>query len=413
MKIKVNALGEFNALAHDGSRQAAQSLGQLTGIHPIAEATSIDLVRHRDIVAELHDREFVAISSKFSGGIDGTAILVFDEPGARTLAKSLSGGSEGQTDLEPRLTEIGNIMLSGFLDGWADYLQRGIDQAPPTYHRGTGRELLPDSMTDETTSRQSLTINTMFETSDAVVETAAYIKLQEDSLATVLGEAAPHDAVPIPLDKLQLFSEMAARGGDTAGDNLSMMAGIETAVNISRMSFLQIEQIVPRLGDERHVGVVSELTGLPSGYMMVLFDEPSAAAIAEAMGAGPVDGEFEQIHRSAVQEIGNIMISGFVDGWANVLDTSNQHTPPEFVHDFASAIADPIVIDLATAQEHVFAFDTLIQTTDDTVSCQLLALPEADELATALTELPGGQFSPDVAAQMDADPQSVFGDTGN
>lgn len=413
MKIKVNALGEFNALAHDGSRRAAQSLGQLTGIRPTAEATSIDLIRHRDIVADLHDQESVAVSSEFSGGIDGTAVLVFDEPGARTLAKSLPGGSEGPTDLEPRLTEVGNIMLSGFLDGWADYLQRGIDQAPPTYHRGTGRELLPDSMRDDTPSRQSLTVNTTFETEDAVVETAAYIKLREDSLATVLGEAAPHDAVPIPLNKLQLFSEMAAHGGSTAGDNLSMMAGIETAVNISRMSFLRVEQIVPRLGDERHVGVVSELTGLPSGYMMVLFDEPSAAAIADAMGAGPVDDAFTRMHRSAIQEIGNIMISGFVDGWANVLDTSNQHTPPEFVHGFASAIADPIVIDLATTREHAFVFDTLVQTADDAVSCQLLALPEADELATALTELPVDRFSPDVAAQMDADPQSVFGDAGN
>jgi chemotaxis protein CheY-P-specific phosphatase CheC len=408
MKIEVNALGQFNQLAHDGSKQAAESLGQLTGVQPTVEATSIDLLRRRDIVADLHQQELVGVSSEFAGGIAGTALLVFNKTGARTLAKSLPGNVDGEVGLEPRLTEIGNIMLSGFIDGWADYLGQSIEQQPPTYLSGNGADIIPDTSPLNQTSDQVLTINSTFETPNAVVKTTAYVFLQQAAFEEMLGDQLTGDSVPIPLNKLQVFSQMAAKGGDTAGDNITMMTGIETTVSISRMSFLRVEQVGPRLGDTHQVGVVAELTGLPTGFILILFDEPSAETIAEAMGAGQVADEFEPMHESAIEEIGNIMISGFVDGWANVLGTSNQHTPPEFVHDFASAIVDPIVADLATTQEYVFGFDTLIQTTEEAVNCQILALPRAAELKEALDELSVEELSADVEAEMEADPESLF-----
>lgn len=408
MKIEVDALGQFNQLAHDGSKQAAQSLGQLTAVQPTVEATSIDLLRRRDIVADLHNQELVGISSDFSGGIAGTALLIFNMTGAKTLAKSLPGDNNGEIGLEPRLTEVGNIMLSGFIDGWADYLNQSIDQRPPTYLTGDGTDVIPESLPLNETSNQVLTINSTFETANAVVETTAYIFLQEASFKRLLDNQLSSESTPIPLDKLQAFSQMAAKGGDTAGDNITTMTGIETTVTISRMSFLPVEQIGPRLGDEQHVGVVAELTGLPTGYILILFDEASGETIAEAMGTGEVTNGFEELHKSAIEEIGNIMISGFVDGWANVLGTSNQHTPPEFVHDFASAIVDPIMLDLATTQEYVFGFDTLIQTTSEPVKCQILALPRAEELKQALNELSISELSADVEAKMKADPQSLF-----
>ncbi|ELZ50494.1 CheA histidine kinase [Halorubrum coriense DSM 10284] len=299
-------------------------------------------------------------------------------------------------------------MLSGFIDGWADYLNQSIDQRPPTYLTGDGADVIPDALPLNETSNQVLTINSTFETTNAVVETTAYIFLQEASFKRILDNQLSSESTPIPLDKLQAFSQMAAKGGDTAGDNITTMTGIETTVTISRMSFLPIEQIGPRLGDEQHVGVVAELTGLPTGYILILFDEASGETIAEAMGTGEVTDGFEELHKSAIEEIGNIMISGFVDGWANVLSTSNQHTPPEFVHDFASAIVDPIMLDFATTQEYVFGFDTLIQTTSEPVQCQILALPRAEELKQALDELSISELSADVEAKMKADPKSLF-----
>jgi len=408
MRVKVNTLGRFNKLAQEGSKRAARSLGQLIGVQPTVEATSIDLLRHRDIVAEFLNKELIGITSEFSGGINGTALLIFDYAGAKTLAKNLPGTASGELKLESQLTEVGNIMLSGFIDGWANHLQRSIDQSPPTYLAGSGTDVVPDRIPLDERSGQVLSVNSIFETAGVAVETSVYIFLQRDSFESLLGEKLTDESTPIPLDKLQIFSQMANKGGEAAGDNITMMTDINTTVNVSRMSFLRIEQLTARLGDNRQVGVVVELTGLPSGYVLVLFDESSAGTVVEAMGAGPVNNTFEPIHQSAIEEICNIMISGFIDGWANMLGTSNQHTPPEFVHDFASAIGDPIVADLASRQEYAFMFDTLVQTTGEAVSCQILALPEEQELQRALEELSPDKLTTDIESQMYADSNSIF-----
>ena len=409
MRVAVDALGRFNRLAHEGSERAAHALGQLTGVEPAVEATSIDLLRHSDIVADFRNEELVGVATEFSGGIAGTALLVFNRAGAKTLAKSLPGDADDEPDVEPRLTEVGNILLSGFIDGWADHLRRTIDQDPPTCLTGSGTEILPERTPLDGPSEQVLTVTSVFETSALAVETSAYFFLERESFESALVEESGDQSAPVPLDKLQLFSRMAATGGATAGDNISMMTGIDTRVDISRMSFLRVEHLTAKLGDDRQVGVAVELTGLPSGYVLVLFDEPSARTVAEAMGTGPVDGAFGPMHRSAIEEICNVMISGFVDGWANVLGTSNQHTPPEFVHDFASALVDPIMLDLATEQEYAFVFDTVVQTSEEAVSCQIYALPEERELQRALDRLSPEDLSADIESRMRADPDSVFG----
>ena len=409
MRVTVDALGRFNRLAHEGSERAAHALGRLTGVEPAVEATSIDLLRHDDIVADFRNEDLVGIATEFAGGVSGTALLVFNTAGAKTLAKHLPGAADGGVNRESRLTEVGNIMLSGFIDGWADHLRCTIDQDPPAYLTGSGTEVLPERTPSDGPSGQVLTVNSVFEMSTLAVETSAYFFLQRESLASALVEDVTGQSAPVPLDRLQLFSRMAGKGGATAGDNISMMTGIDTTVDVSRMRFLRLEQLTARLGDERHVGVVVELTGLPSGYVLVLFDEPSARTVAEAMGAGPVGESFGPMHRSAIEEICNVMISGFVDGWANVLGTSNQHTPPEFLRDFASAIADPIMVDLATEQEYAFVFDTVVQTSEEAVSCQIYALPEERELRRALERLPSDDPSADVESRMRADPDSVFG----
>ena len=409
MRVEVDALGRFNQLAHEGSERAAHALGQLTGVEPAAEATSIDLLRHSDIVADFRNEDLVGIATEFSGGITGTALLVFNHAGAKTLAKSLPGGTDDGTNVEPRLTEVGNILLSGFIDGWADHLRRTIDQDPPTCLTGSGPEILPEQTPLDGPTEQVLTVTSVFETSALAVETSAFFFLERESFESALVEDFTDQSTPVPLDKLQLFSRMAGKGGATAGDNISMMTGIDTTVDISRMSFLRVEHLTAKLGDDRQVGVVVELTGLPSGYVLVLFDEPSARTVAEAMGTGPVGGSFGSMHQSAIEEICNVMISGFVDGWANVLGTSNQHTPPEFVHDFASAIVDPIMVDLATEQEYAFVFDTVVQTSEEAVSCQIYALPEEQELHRALERLSPDDLSADIESRMRADPDAIFG----
>jgi len=59
--------------------------------------------------------------------------------------------------------------------------------------------------------------------------------------------------------------------------------------------------------------------------------------LAQAMIPGERSGGsdssgFSDMERSAIQEIGNIMTSGYIDGWANVLDTTIGMGTPTFTY---------------------------------------------------------------------------------
>ncbi|MFB6196669.1 MAG: chemotaxis protein CheX, partial [Halobacteriaceae archaeon] len=301
MKVDIQTLGTFNQLAHEGAQQAAASLEQLAGIAPTVEATTIDLATQQDVIADFHGRDLVGVTIKFSDALRGQALLVFDQAGARTLAKNLPGGEPDSDDaIYGRVKEVGNILVSGFIDGWADYLDRTIDISPPSLVTGTGAEILPTGTPVLDQATQVLSFTSLLETSSAAVTASIYLFPEKESFEELIATQLVEESAPIPLEKLQIFNRMTTRGTEQASENITMMTGTETTVEVSRLSFLPIEQTVSKLDDDPYIGVVVTLDGLPSGYLLILFDEPSAGAIAEQLGTPPVDDEFKEMHQSAI-----------------------------------------------------------------------------------------------------------------
>jgi len=168
-----------------------------------------------------------------------------------------------------------------------------------------------------------------------------------------------------------------------------MMTGLDTDVDVSRLRFVPLEGVPKQVGDDRFVGVVFELKGLPSGYLVVLFDEKSAKTVASSMMPGGSDEDgIGAMTEGAIKELGNIMTSGFIDGWANVLGTSIEHTPPNFVHDMGSAIMSPVIGKLGQRQDYAFVIDSTIEIDGHQGRCDIYALPDERELARALSALP-------------------------
>jgi chemotaxis protein CheC len=73
------------------------------------------------------------------------------------------------------------------------------------------------------------------------------------------------------------------------------------------------------------------------------FDDQTAATIAEQMTGQEVDGDLNQMHQSALQEICNILTSGFIDGIANTLETTIDMETPTLERDHTDDIAEQTV----------------------------------------------------------------------
>ncbi|QPV62203.1 chemotaxis protein CheC [Halosimplex litoreum] len=404
MKVDVQSLGTFNRLAHEGAEQATASLCQMTGLDAVVDVTKITLVDRADVGDQLGDGDYVGVRFAFDGELAGETVLVFDRAGSETIVESLvPGGSDDEAMARSSVEEIGNIMMSGFIDGWADFLETTIEHSPPEYVAGDRSAMLPEPPEDAERD-QVFVFKSEIEWVGESVSFYIYMFPEYDPLADVMAKTGDTEDDAIPIDKLEVFNEMTKDGTQQAAANVEMMTGIETEAEVTRLSFAPIEDVPKQVGTDTYVGTVVEFTGIPSGFLLVLFDEASAVHIAEAMM--PVEMDAEELtdqHKAAIEELGNIMTSGFVDGWANVLQTSVEHTPPRLVHDMGRAVVDPLAAQVGQHQEHAFIIDSEMRTDDIAFGAEIHALPNETELRQALDEL-----LVERADQTEADVETIF-----
>ncbi|GAB7009662.1 chemotaxis protein CheC [Halorubrum trueperi] len=403
MRVDVRALGACNRLAEQGAGQAAGALAELTGTDLAVEVTGASVASGEDLAEAFAGRESIGVSVGLRGGLQGEAVLAFDAANVDALLSLLPGG---QSMERSAVTEVGNIALGGFLDGWANYLGTAIDMTPPRYFEADGAAVLPDgalagdgvflfeSRLDATTTDLDFSIYMLPDSErfrELIVGNAA-------PAATPGAEAAggadgagtgseKRGRTAVPYESLSTFASLAKRGSANAADNISMMTGLDTTVDVSRLRFVPLADVPAEVGVEPHAGTVFELQGEPSGYLAILFEEESAATIAAAMLPTEPDEPLGGMAENALCELGNVMTSGFIDGWANVLGTSITHSPPEFVHDIGSSTISPLVAKLSRRQDYGFVIDAAIQTEGVQTRCDVYALPDERELASALSRL--------------------------
>jgi chemotaxis protein CheC len=398
MQIDIDSLETYNTLARDGAQSAAESLSQLTGIDTHVQVTNVSLMTPGDLEYEYVGSEFSGVRIELGGALTGETLLTFDEAARSVIAGTLA--PEEPTDIRrSSIEEVGNIMTSGFIDGWADHLQTTIDISPPTFLSGSGADVLAASAAAE--DEQVFVFRSRVESAAESIDFHILFVPERDSLIEALG---PTGEESVSFEKLEVFNEMTKHGAEQAAENITTMTGLETDVEVNRMSFVPIDDVPATVGDRRYIGTVMEYTGKPSGYLAILFDQPSAEAVVDALVPMETEGEWSEMEQSAVKELGNIMTSGFIDGWANVLESSIDHSPPEFVSDMGSSIMSPIVGRMARTQEHAFLLDSMIHTDGDgAFHCEILALPDESELREVLREL-----LVERADRTQVDPSEVF-----
>ncbi|MFC6718527.1 chemotaxis protein CheC [Natrialbaceae archaeon GCM10025810] len=394
MKLDVNALGTFYRMAREGAGLAAGRLSHMTGVETQVGVTKLNFMRGKEISRDFDDGvDKVGVRVKLTGALDGHSVIVFDREAALSIVETLVSESDAEEFDEMNrsaVTEVGHIMNSGFIDGWADVLEAVIDVSTPEFVEGVTAEPFFGDI-EETPGENDLALlfQSHIETVGAETGFRHYLFPRQRSMARLLERLRTSDG--IDYDKLDGFDRMAERGAEEVAKTATTLTGIETSVEIRRLNFVSLEAIPEQVAEEMLVGVAFEFDGTPSGYLLFLFDEESAREIVDAMVPMETDvgdeGGFGEMGQSAIMELGNIMASGFLDGWANVLDTAIDHSTPEFIHDLGAAAVDPVIIQLGENQDFAFVFDTLVMADGKEFDCEVYAIPDEDDLERALNDL--------------------------
>lgn len=192
-------------------------------------------------------------------------------------------------------------------------------------------------------------------------------------------------SLEVDIRKLRVFNEMARRGGNTVAQNLSTMTGLDTAVEITKINFLRKDDVDAHIGHDQQIGVTIDLLDAPHGSLVFLFSHDSAKELAGSMMGGASEGPLTDMEKSAVQEIGNIMSSAFIDGWAEVFSTTIDISTPNFRFD-----AGPNIIKDAVAgheYDMVMLFDSHVSVPDSDVTMTIYMFPDLEELVDLMQRL--------------------------
>jgi len=196
-------------------------------------------------------------------------------------------------------------------------------------------------------------------------------------------------SLKVDVRKLEVFNKVSKEGSRRVADSLNQMADLDAAIQIAKINLLHMEDVKIHLGDEEAVGIHVELTEPPYGYVLFVLDPADSKQLAQALipGDGGSNGGsgFSDMERSAIQEIGNIMTSGYIDGWANVLDTTIDMGTPTFTYGPTHKIIEQM--GGWPHEEIVFVLDSQITTGNADVDLTVYTFPQVQDLVELVKRL--------------------------
>ena len=191
----------------------------------------------------------------------------------------------------------------------------------------------------------------------------------------------------IDIRSLRDVNRLAKAGAETVATNLHQLSGIQTEMEITKINVIDIEDLGAHLGQDKMVGVNVPLLEPPHGSVLVLFSDESAKRLAGTMlgESGTAGTGYSDMERSAIREVGNIMTSGFIDGWANVLGRTIDISTPQLLRAGGDDIVDHCVE--AGNQEIAMLFDSTLKSSDADIEITIYTFPDIEEFVDLINAM--------------------------
>lgn len=207
----------------------------------------------------------------------------------------------------------------------------------------------------------------------------------------------------IDLDKLSsmqydVLRELGNIGAGNATTALSQLVNAKIDIGVPQVRLLGFDELPSVVGSEEKVmvGVLLMLTGDIQGIMMFLMDpEVSKSLVKILMGDFGMEStekeEFNDIEKSAVMEIGNIIAGAYLRSLGELTNLTIDVSVPMLQIDMAGAICSVPAIEFGKIGDKVLLIET--QFDDEKVGQELnikgyyILVPELESYEKILTSL--------------------------
>jgi chemotaxis protein CheC len=199
------------------------------------------------------------------------------------------------------------------------------------------------------------------------------------------------DLGPVQLDALR---EAANIGAGHAATALSQITGRRIMVQVPEVRIVPLEQAGTMLGDPGDVvaAVILRVLGDITARTLQVFPADTAARLPTLAGAGATapafPAGFGPMERSALNEIGNILVGAYIVALGQLLGLALTMSEPALEIDMAAAVLTTSYLNFGSEDDHVFCVGTnLVLEGGEDLRAHFLLQPDGPSLQTILRAL--------------------------
>jgi two-component system chemotaxis sensor kinase CheA len=180
--------------------------------------------------------------------------------------------------------------------------------------------------------------------------------------------------------------ELGNIGASHAATTLSTILNTLITIRVPEIILVQLQNLRYYLDDVAAAMVVFQIQGQVAGNGYIILHIPKESIIrltSIMLGQTPTDREIDDMDQSALNEIGNIMTSSFLDACATLLSIIMIPSPPSMVIDMPHAALQTIIAtqEIDENVDEVVLFRTEMQCAEYQITANMILLPSKGLLA--------------------------------
>jgi chemotaxis protein CheC len=185
--------------------------------------------------------------------------------------------------------------------------------------------------------------------------------------------------------QLDALRELANIGSGTAGTALSSLLGRPVDISVPKAAALELADAVDAAGDPEDIvwAVAVPVEGDLYATALLLVAEDDAASICGMLG---VDADAED-GRSALQEIGNILVASYIGALATMAGFELDLRPPSSARDMLAAVVATVLAGSSDGHDLAIMLDSELVVEGEACGLSFMLLPTPDGVDELLTRI--------------------------
>lgn len=190
--------------------------------------------------------------------------------------------------------------------------------------------------------------------------------------------------------QIDVLKEIGNIGAGNAATALSKLISKEVDMNVPLVQVVGLNDIANFVGGPENVVVAVFLRiqgDIPGNMFFIMNMESAKTLLFEMMGTQTNDPQFSELEKSAINEIGNILIGSYLSSLADFTQLNLQPSVPALAVDMAGAILSYGLLELGKSSDFALAIDTVFFQGNEEVEGHFFFLPDPEYLGKIFSAL--------------------------